>query len=98
MTTASPGPPQWTAWGTSRPELPRRIRGLLADELGDLTPMPEAAVTDARVAPSRLSTDALTRLRAAVGTDGVLVDDESRARHAGGQSYADIVRRRQGDA
>jgi alkyldihydroxyacetonephosphate synthase len=37
-------------------------------------------------------------LVAAVGNDAVLVDDITRARHSGGQSYSDLVRRRRGDA
>ncbi|HTW18932.1 MAG TPA: FAD-binding oxidoreductase [Mycobacteriales bacterium] len=34
----------------------------------------------------------------ALGAAGVLDDDETRARHAGGQAYLDLVRRRSGDA
>jgi len=72
---------------------------MLADRLGPLTPSKAAALTDAAVPPSRLSGPPLTRLVAAAGGEGaVLVDDASRARHAGGQAYADLVRRRRGDA
>ena len=50
------------------------------------------------LAGSRLSEEARARLADALGADGVVVDDLTRARHAGGQSYADLVRRRRGDA
>src|SRR5437660_10861461 len=55
-------------------------------------------VERADVAPSRLAAPVLEQLVAALGADYVRVDDEARARHAGGQSYVDLVRRRRGDA
>jgi alkyldihydroxyacetonephosphate synthase len=92
MTTA------WTAWGPTQPELSRRTRALLRDTLGPLTPTTPAPVTSARLTPSALPGSAHERLVTALGADAVRTDDESRARHAGGQSYEEIVRRRQGDA
>ena len=56
--------------------------------------MPIEAVT---AAPSRLRPDAQAALVAATGSDRVLLDDESRLRRAGGQSYLDLVSRRAGE-
>src|SRR4051812_19255016 len=88
----------WTAWADSQPQLPPAARSVLAARLGALTPSAAVTVTEARVQPSRLSTHALERLEHAVGADALHVDDETRARHAGGQAYVDIARRRRGDA
>jgi alkyldihydroxyacetonephosphate synthase len=46
---------------------------------------------------SRLRADVRDRLAAALDGDAVLVDDEARVRHTGGQAYGDLVRRRRGD-
>jgi alkyldihydroxyacetonephosphate synthase len=92
MTTA------WTAWGPTQPELSRRTRSLLRDHLGPLTPSAPAPIREARLAPSTLPPSVRDRLVSALAADAVRTDDESRARHAGGQSYEEIVRRRQGDA
>jgi alkyldihydroxyacetonephosphate synthase len=88
----------WTAWGETRPELPRAMRALLRDEVGPTAPATAAPLAAARLAPSALPATTADRLRAALGSDAVRSDDETRARHAGGQSYAEIIRRRQGDA
>src|SRR4051812_10971588 len=88
----------WTSWGDSQPELTRRMRGLLRAQIGPTSPAPAAPIGAARVAASALPPTTLDKLRHALGPDAVLVDDETRARHAGGQAYADIMRRRQGDA
>src|SRR5438067_8880251 len=90
--------PSWTSWGTTQPELPPAARELLEARLGVLTPMTPAPIESAELPRSRLRRGVVDRLIEAVGTDGVLVDDESRARHAGGQAYGDLVRRRAGDA
>ncbi|HVS69236.1 MAG TPA: FAD-binding oxidoreductase [Mycobacteriales bacterium] len=87
----------WTSWGATRPELNRTARGLLGEALGDLTPQQATAIEDAKLAPTRLSADAREALVAAVGEPSVRDDQISRAEHAGGQSYADIIRRRHGD-
>jgi len=88
----------WTAWADSQPQLPPAARSVLAARLGTLTPSAAVAVTEAAVRPSQLSSHALERLEHVVGADGLHVDDETRARHAGGQAYVDIARRRRGDA
>src|SRR4051812_8274073 len=88
----------WTAWADKQPELPPAARYVLAARLGALTPSVAVAVTEAVVRPSQLSSHALERLEHVVGADGLRVDDETRARHAGGQAYVDIARRRRGDA
>ncbi|MBV9292090.1 MAG: FAD-binding oxidoreductase [Frankiales bacterium] len=88
----------WTAWGATRPELPRRLRSLLADEIGRTKPAPPAEISAAVLPPSRLPESARQRLVNALGADAVRTDDDVRARHAGGQSYSDIMRRRSADA
>src|SRR4051812_17025149 len=101
MTTVGTPAPQlieWTQWGETKPELPARMQALLRKELGPTTPSSAAQITDARLPESALPAAAAEALRRAVGTDHVLTDAESRARHAGGQAYAEIVRRRAGDA
>jgi alkyldihydroxyacetonephosphate synthase len=55
-------------------------------------------VADIRVAPSRLSDEARARLVELVGEENVRTDRESRLRRAGGKSYLDLLRRREGDA
>ncbi|HWC35319.1 MAG TPA: FAD-binding oxidoreductase [Mycobacteriales bacterium] len=87
----------WTSWGAARPELNRSARSLLVDALGELTPQQALAVDDAKLAPSRLSSDAREALVAAVGESSLRDDAITRAEHAGGQSYSDIIRRRRGD-
>jgi len=96
---ATQGPaPAWTEWGQPKPELTPRIRGLLRREIGDTSPAAAAAISAARLPASRLSPQAITTLLRVVGAGHVRTDDETRARHAGGQSYAEIVHRRAGDA
>ena len=88
----------WTDWGTHKPEPPARMLALLRDEVGDTTPSPAASITEARLPASTLTADAVARFVNVVGAEHVRTDDDSRARHAGGQAYADIMRRRAGDA
>jgi alkyldihydroxyacetonephosphate synthase len=79
--------------------LPKAARRYLARELGwSPRPTPPVAVTDIRLAPSRLSEAARLRLVAVLGADNVHTDRESRLRRAGGKSYLDLLRRREGDA
>jgi alkyldihydroxyacetonephosphate synthase len=87
----------WTSWGATQPELSRAARSMLAHALGNLTPQHPVPVDQAAVAPSRLPAAVRDALVAAVGEPSVRVDAVSRAWHAGGQSYSDIVRRRRGD-
>ena len=88
----------WTTWAADQPSLGRSTLGMLESIVGPLTPAAAAAIETARLQPSALPESARTRLVAALGGDSVLVDDRSRAEHSGGQAYADIVRRRHGDA
>src|SRR4051794_27035576 len=88
----------WTAWADSQPQLPPAARSVLAAQLGELHPPTGVDVSEATVQPSRLPSHAKERLEHVVGADALHVDDESRARHAGGQAYVDIARRRRGDA
>jgi alkyldihydroxyacetonephosphate synthase len=77
----------------------KAARRYLARELG-WTPRstPPAAVDDIRLAPSRLPEQARVRLSGVVGAENVRTDRESRLRRAGGKSYLDLLRRREGDA
>ena len=88
----------WTDWGQTKPSLTPGMKSLLRKELGSTTPSTAAAIGAARVPSSALPESAAAELGRIVGADYVRVDDESRARHAGGQAYAEIVRRRAGDA
>src|SRR5438270_2825635 len=88
----------WTAWADSQPELPSAAKSVLAERLGPLTPSVAVAVTEATLQSSRLPDRVVDRLEQVAGKDAVHLDDETRARHAGGQAYVDIARRRRGDA
>src|SRR5436305_13477693 len=90
--------PSWTSWGATQPELPAAAAKLLRSRLGELAPTAPAPIESAKLPESQLHRSAVSRLVEAVGDAGVLVDDGARARHAGGQAYADLVRRRAGDA
>jgi alkyldihydroxyacetonephosphate synthase len=79
--------------------LPKAARRHLAKELG-WTPrrtLP-VAVAEVRLAPSRLAEDCRLGLVELLGEENVRTDRESRLRHAGGKSYLDLLRRREGDA
>jgi alkyldihydroxyacetonephosphate synthase len=88
----------WTSWGGTQPDLPRSARALLKDALGSLTAQHPVRIDHANVPTSRLPAAVKVKLVAALGADAVVDDDASRARHAGGQAYADLIRRRRGDA
>ncbi|WP_040337652.1 FAD-binding oxidoreductase [Candidatus Blastococcus massiliensis] len=79
--------------------LPKAARRHLARELG-WTPRrtPPVAVDDIRLTPSRLPDAARAALAGVVGEENVRTDRESRLRRAGGKSYLDLLRRREGDA
>jgi alkyldihydroxyacetonephosphate synthase len=55
-------------------------------------------VSEIRLAPSRLTEDCPRRLVDLLGEEHVSTDREARLRHAGGRSYLDLLRRREGDA
>src|SRR5947209_3136721 len=87
----------WTTWADDQPELAKATLAMLEQLLGPLTPSSSVRVEQAEVRPSALPESARARLTELLGADGVLVDDRSRAERSGGQSYADLVRRRHGD-
>ena len=75
-----------------RPPLPTK-------ELGwSPRPTPPVDVADIRLAPSRLPDEARARFVELLGEENVRTDRESRLRRAGGKSYLDLLRRREGDA
>ena len=79
--------------------LPKVARRYLAKELGwTPRPTPPVAVADITVAPSRLPEEARARFVELLGEENVRTDRESRLRRAGGKSYLDLLRRREGDA
>jgi alkyldihydroxyacetonephosphate synthase len=79
--------------------LPRSARRYLTRELGwSPRPTPPVPVADIRLAPSRLPDEARVRLVDLLGEENVHTDRESRLRRAGGKSYLDLLRRREGDA
>jgi alkyldihydroxyacetonephosphate synthase len=79
--------------------LPKPARRYLAKELGwSPRSTPPVPVADIRVAPSRLPEEAAARLVELLGAENVRTDRESRLRRAGGKSYLDLLRRREGDA
>jgi alkyldihydroxyacetonephosphate synthase len=93
-----PGP-STEADGDLRGSLPKAARRYLTRELGwEPRPTPPVAVADIRLAPSRLPEMARTRIAGLVGEENVRTDRESRLRRAGGKSYLDLLRRREGDA
>ncbi len=79
--------------------LPKAARRHLSRELG-WTPRrtPPVPVSEIRLAPSRLAEDCRLRLVELLGEEHVSTDREARLRHAGGKSYLDLLRRREGDA
>jgi alkyldihydroxyacetonephosphate synthase len=93
-------------WGTAErgPDdaeggLPKAARRYLAREL-DWTPRatPPVAVDQIKLAPSRLPEAARVVLTDLLGEENVHTDREARLRRAGGKSYLDLLRRREGDA
>jgi alkyldihydroxyacetonephosphate synthase len=93
-------PMAWAGWGDpGHPRhLPPGAERLLRVELAlpDLR-TPAVALADVRVPPSRLSAEVRRRLVELVGAAGVAEDREARIRHAGGRSYPDLLRLRNGD-
>jgi alkyldihydroxyacetonephosphate synthase len=105
-----PDQPELTiqGWGPSGPSapdddlsstLPKLARRYLTKELGwTPRPTPPVPVADIRLSASRLPEEAATRLVGLLGAENVRTDRESRLRRAGGKSYLDLLRRREGDA
>jgi alkyldihydroxyacetonephosphate synthase len=95
-----PGPAASSAdSGTLTDTVPKGALTYLSRELG-WTPRPTlpVAVDDIRLAPSRLPEEARARFVELLGEDNVRADRDSRLRRAGGKSYLDLLRRREGDA
>ena len=83
-------------WGdpAAAAALPESARGLIELAFGlDETP----AVDDVTVPPSALSDELLDSLRAVLGAEHVLVDDETRRLRTRGKSTPDLLRARAGD-
>ncbi|MGK5169695.1 FAD-binding oxidoreductase [Geodermatophilus sp. CPCC 205761] len=79
--------------------LPKAARRHLTKELGwTQRPTPPVPVSEIRLAPSRLAEDCRQRLGELLGEEHVRTDRASRLEHAGGKSYLDLLRRREGDA
>jgi alkyldihydroxyacetonephosphate synthase len=79
--------------------VPKGALKYLTRELGwTPRPTPPVAVEDIRLAPSRLPEEARTRFVGLLGGENVRTDRDSRLRRAGGKSYLDLLRRREGDA
>jgi alkyldihydroxyacetonephosphate synthase len=79
--------------------LPKAARRHLARELGwRPRSTPPVPVADIRLAPSRLPAAARDALVGLLGEQNVTTERETRLRRAGGKSYLDLLRRRDGDA
>ncbi|MGW3043556.1 FAD-linked oxidase C-terminal domain-containing protein [Kitasatospora sp. NPDC001159] len=95
---ALPLPPmKWNAWGDPAlaKELSADIKGLLVAALGvtgDAAPGPSAE--EVLLRPSRITTEDLKALAAAVGEAHVSAADADRLPRAGGKSTPDLLRRR----
>jgi alkyldihydroxyacetonephosphate synthase len=91
----------WHGWGdpARRSGVPPEAMAMLRKELGvaekSTPPVDEPAV---RMRPSALPEATAKRFADVVGADYVRTDRAARLLHAGGKSYADLLRRRTGDA
>ncbi|HUG82944.1 MAG TPA: FAD-binding oxidoreductase [Euzebya sp.] len=91
----------WHGWGDPalRPGLSPRAESYLAREIGPLDRhTPPVALEEVRLGATTLPSDVHDRLVAVVGEPNVRHDRLTRVQHAGGKSYPDLWRRRQGDA
>jgi alkyldihydroxyacetonephosphate synthase len=93
------GPPGPAAASDLSDTVPKGALKYLSRELGwTPRPTPPVAVDDIRLAPSRLPAEARTRFVELLGEENVRTDRDWRLRRAGGKSYLDLLRRREGDA
>jgi alkyldihydroxyacetonephosphate synthase len=93
------GPPGPAAASDLSDTVPKGALKYLSRELGwTPRPTPPVAVDDIRLAPSRLPDEARTRFVELLGEENVRTDRDWRLRRAGGKSYLDLLRRREGDA
>src|SRR5258708_27870045 len=91
----------WSGWGDPAqvPELREQVRALLATGLGvKRAPGPPGRLSGVALPAPGLGDDTAAALRGIVGSDAVLVDDESRVRHTRGKSTPDLLLLRAGDA
>jgi alkyldihydroxyacetonephosphate synthase len=91
----------WWGWGPPDEDrtLPEAVRSLLVDGLGFASrPSPPPDLADVRLPATTLPAGARAELAAVVGAEHVRTDRESRIRHCGGRSTADLLRLRAGDA
>jgi alkyldihydroxyacetonephosphate synthase len=107
-----PDQPELTiqGWGPTGPDaartdddlsdtLPKAARKHLSRELGwTPRPTPPVAVEEIRLTPSRLTDEARKALVDLLGEENVSTERDDRLRKAGGKSYLDLLRRREGDA
>ncbi len=112
LPVAQPSPParpsrphpeiSWWGWGdpSQVPAFAPEHKRLLVDALGVRPRVDGKAPSfrEVRLAPPRISAEALSELGAAVGEEHALIDDESRIRHTRGKSTPDLLRLRSGDA
>jgi alkyldihydroxyacetonephosphate synthase len=89
---------EWNLWSSEQPALGAKQLKFLRTQLGPLAPLPRVPISAAKLEPSRLSDVAAAAFIRAAGTDAVSTAAVDRARHAGGQSLVDVLRRRVGDA
>ena len=85
-----------TRWGdpSAAAALPEAARGLIELAFGPTEP---AAVADPVLPESALPAELLSGLRAVVGPEHVLVDDDARRRRTRGKSTPDLLRARAGE-
>jgi alkyldihydroxyacetonephosphate synthase len=99
--STAPPPLRWWGWGDRDTDIPPGLTQLLRDEIGvePASPSPRPTLAAVRLPPRALAEgdSVLIELRDICGGGAVLVDDESRLRHAGGRSYLDLLRLRSGE-
>jgi alkyldihydroxyacetonephosphate synthase len=92
---------RWWGWGDPDrpPGLPAHALGFLRETVGIAAqPVAPVALSNVRLAPSALSSEALVELRALLGgAERVRDGHEQRVLHAAGKGYPDLVRLRAGD-
>lgn len=94
-------PMVWHGWGdpSLRPGLSPRAESHLTAVIGPLDRhTPPVPLDDVAVGPSSLTPGLRAALEQIVGATHVRDDHLTRVLHAGGKSYPDLLRRRQGDA